>query len=64
MPSSGAKPATLPPQIMRRLALIYLPLAIGLSALAILFWVLFRIDHGAHNRNLEAIAARRRAENG
>lgn len=58
----GAHPATLNPDVMRHLALIYLPLTLGLSGFAILFWLFFRIDHGAHNRNLEAIVARRRAE--
>jgi glycoside/pentoside/hexuronide:cation symporter, GPH family len=57
----GAKPATLSPDVMRHLALIYLPLATGLSVLAILSWLLFRIDRDAHDRNLQAIAARKAA---
>jgi hypothetical protein len=32
-----------------------------LSVLAILSWLLFRIDRDAHARNLQAIAARRAA---
>ena len=55
---AGAKPATLDPAIMRHLALIYIPLASGLSICAVLTWALFRIDKGVHERNLAAIAAR------
>jgi GPH family glycoside/pentoside/hexuronide:cation symporter len=55
---AGARPATLDPHVMRNLALIYIPLASGLSISAILTWFLFRIDKGVHDRNLAAIAAR------
>jgi GPH family glycoside/pentoside/hexuronide:cation symporter len=61
---AAAKPATLHPEIVRNLALIYIPLAVGLSVLSMLTLLFFRIDHGAHNRHLEAIAARRAAEAG
>lgn len=56
---AGAKPATLDPAILRRLALIYIPLAVSLSIAAMVTWLFFRIDRGAHERNLAAIAARR-----
>jgi Na+/melibiose symporter-like transporter len=58
---AGAKPATLDPAILRHLALIYIPLAVSFSIAAMATWLLFRIDRGAHERNLEAIAARRAA---
>jgi GPH family glycoside/pentoside/hexuronide:cation symporter len=56
---AAAKPAALDPHIMRHLALIYIPLAVSLSVMSIVSWLLFRIDHAAHARNLETIAARR-----
>lgn len=57
-----AHPGAVAPAVIRRLALIYLPLAIvfGLGSMAT--WLLFRIDHSAHRRNLETIAARKAAE--
>ena len=56
---AGAKPATLDPAVMRHLALIYIVLSVTLSLGAMLVWLTFRIDQAAHQRNLEAIAARR-----
>jgi Na+/melibiose symporter-like transporter len=58
---AGARPATLDPQIMRNLAVIYIALSLALSALAILTWRRFRIDHEGHLKNLAAIAARKQA---
>ncbi|MFI4933677.1 MAG: MFS transporter [Caulobacterales bacterium] len=52
----GAKPATLDPQVMRNLALLYVPLASFLSALSIGTWWFFRIEEADHNHNLETIA--------
>lgn len=40
-------------QIMRNLALIYLPVSFGLTSLAIGVLVFYRIDEAAHRRNLE-----------
>jgi Na+/melibiose symporter-like transporter len=54
----GAKPATLDPAIMRHLAIIYIALSLALSTCAIFTWLMFRIDQAAHQRNLDAIAAR------
>lgn len=59
---AGAHPATLNPDVMRRLALIYIPLPLTFSGTAILLWLFFRIDLGVHVRNLEAIAARQKAQ--
>jgi Na+/melibiose symporter-like transporter len=60
----GAKPATLDPGVMRQLAVIYILLSLTLSLGAMLVWLTFRIDQAAHERNLEAIAARRAAAEG
>ena len=57
-----AHPAAVPPGLIRQLALIYLPLAVCFSLASMATWLFFRIDHDAHRRNLEAIAARRAAE--
>ncbi len=51
-----ARPLTLDPAVTRHLALLYLPIAVGFNALAILTWLLFRIDKGVHQRNLDTIA--------
>ena len=59
---TAAHPATMNPDIMRNLALIYIPLSSGLSVAAVLTWFLFRIDKDAHDLNLAAIAARKTAE--
>lgn len=56
-----ARAAALEPGVMRHLALIYIGLSLALSALAILVWQLFRIDHAAHERNLATIRAQRDA---
>lgn len=45
------------PEIMRHLALIYLPVTVGLSVLSIAVLGLYRIDRATHDRNLEALAA-------
>lgn len=56
---AGAKPATLDPAVMARLAVIYILSSLALSVAAMLVWLTFRIDQGAHQRNLATIAARR-----
>jgi GPH family glycoside/pentoside/hexuronide:cation symporter len=53
--------AAVDPAILRHLALIYIPLAVTLSLVSVSTLFLFRIDRGAHARNLAAIAARRAA---
>ena len=50
-----ANPATLDPSIMRHLALIYLPIVVGLSTLSIWCWRYYRIDAASHARNLIAV---------
>jgi Na+/melibiose symporter-like transporter len=60
----GADPKTLDPAVMRHLAMAYVALSVTLSSLAILTWLMFRIDHAAHERNLAAVAAQRRAAEG
>jgi Na+/melibiose symporter-like transporter len=57
----AANLATLDPHIMTRLALIYVPLTSGLSALSIACWGFYRIDAASHARNLASIAAARTA---
>jgi GPH family glycoside/pentoside/hexuronide:cation symporter len=54
-----AHPAKVDPTIVRNLALLYLVLAVCFSLASMLTWFFFRIDRGAHARNLAAIAARR-----
>lgn len=52
----GARPETLDPDILRNLALIYVPVAATLSALSIATWSFYRIDaesHAEHLRTLE-----------
>jgi GPH family glycoside/pentoside/hexuronide:cation symporter len=61
---TGAKPATLDPAVMRHLAVIYIVLSLTLSFGAMLVWLTFRIDQAAHQRNLDAIAARQAASEG
>ena len=50
----GAKPADVDPAIVRELVWAYLPLTSGMSVLSILTWCFYRIDRGAHARNLAA----------
>ena len=45
------------PEIMRHLALIYLPVTAGLSVLSIAVLGLYRIDRATHERNLETLEA-------
>ena len=51
----GAKPSSLDPAVMIRLALIYVPITTGLSVLSIACWRFYRIDATGHARNLAAI---------
>lgn len=51
----GAKPSTLDPDILRRLAMIYVPLAATLSLLSISAWRLYRIDEQTHEEHLATI---------
>ena len=52
---AGAAQGGVDPEIMRRLALIYLPFATGMTALAIAVLVFYRIDETTHTRNLETL---------
>jgi Na+/melibiose symporter-like transporter len=56
---TGARPAAVDPEIMRRLVVIYILTSLVLSALAITTWLMFRIDKAAHERNLAIVAAQR-----
>jgi Na+/melibiose symporter-like transporter len=51
-----ARPARLDPAIMRHLAMIYLPLNLGLSLVSISILMLYRIDRGSHEANLSRLA--------
>lgn len=44
------------PDIMRQLALIYLPITFGMNMLSILVLVFYRIDRETHERNVAALA--------
>lgn len=44
------------PEIMRRLASVYLPVMAGMTALAIAVLVFYRIDEESHGRNLAALS--------
>jgi GPH family glycoside/pentoside/hexuronide:cation symporter len=51
----GVKPADLDPEIMRRLALYYVPITAGLSIASISCWRFYRLDAASHARNLQTI---------
>lgn len=51
----GARAETLDPAILRHLAMIYVPVAVTLSAFSIASWSFYRIDEGAHAANLKSI---------
>ncbi len=59
---TGARPAHLEPAVTRNLAELYLGVSLSFSLMAMLVWLLFRIDHEVHQRNLAAVAARRAEE--
>lgn len=50
----GAAPDEVDRDKVELLAWIYLPLTSGMSILSVLTWVFYRIDAGAHERNLRA----------
>ncbi|WP_309644414.1 MFS transporter [Phenylobacterium sp.] len=52
---TGVTPANLDPEIMRRLAYIYVPITVTLSLLSIATWRFYRIDASAHEANLAAL---------
>ncbi|MGH6997843.1 MAG: hypothetical protein ACREEO_06590, partial [Phenylobacterium sp.] len=43
------------PEVMRHLALIYLPITFGMNMLSILVLVFYRIDRETHERNVAAL---------
>jgi Na+/melibiose symporter-like transporter len=53
---SHAQPGHVPPEVLRRLALIYVPSYVGLYAIAIGFLAAYRIDRASHQANLERLA--------
>ena len=50
---SAAAPGTVPPELMRHLVLIFLPVYVVLVTLSIVVLLFYRIDRSAHERNLE-----------
>ena len=46
---------TVDPQVMRHLAIIYLPLSVAFSIVSIAMLGLYRIDRATHVRNLETL---------
>jgi Na+/melibiose symporter-like transporter len=50
-----AMKGTVDPQVMRHLAIIYLPLSASFSILSIAMLGLYRIDRATHERNLESL---------
>lgn len=55
---ASAQPDTLDSAIIQNLLMIVLPLKIGVSLLAALVWMLFRLDRNAHDEALAKIAQR------
>ncbi|KQW73458.1 MULTISPECIES: MFS transporter [unclassified Phenylobacterium] len=53
---SHAPAGTVAPEIMRHLALVYLPITFGMNMLSILVLVFYRIDRETHERNVAALA--------
>ena len=51
-----ARPARLDPAIMRHLAMIYLPINVGLSLISLSILLLYRIDRSKHEENLRRLA--------
>jgi glycoside/pentoside/hexuronide:cation symporter, GPH family len=51
----GAPPGSVPPEVVRHLALIYLPVIAILSGSSIAALGLYRIDRATHERNLERL---------
>jgi Na+/melibiose symporter-like transporter len=51
-----AHPETLDPAVMRHLAMIYLPLTVGLSLCSTSVLLFYRIDRTAHEDNLRRLA--------
>ncbi|MBS0331920.1 MAG: MFS transporter [Proteobacteria bacterium] len=56
-----ARPGAVEPEVLRHLAMLYIAGSLALNLAAILTWRTFRIDQAAHQKNLDAIAARRAA---
>jgi len=52
---TGVSPAALDPEIMRRLAMIFVPITVTLSLFSIATWRFYRIDASAHEANLAAL---------
>jgi len=55
---SGAKPDSVPPEVLRHLALIYCPLAITLYGTAVLLLFGYKITRASHAQTLKDLAAR------
>jgi Na+/melibiose symporter-like transporter len=54
---AGADPSSVPPEVLRNLALIYAPTAVGLYALSLALLFGYRIDRASHAETLRQLAA-------
>lgn len=54
---SHAAPGTVDPALMRQLALVFLPISAGMTALAVGVLAFYRIDQASHERNLATLRA-------
>jgi glycoside/pentoside/hexuronide:cation symporter, GPH family len=53
----GATPASVPPEVVRHLALVYCPTIIGLYAAGLLLLTGYKITRASHNETLDQLAA-------
>ncbi len=53
----GARPESVAPEVLRNLAIVYIPLVVVLFGLSIVFIAFYRIGRGTHNANLELLRA-------
>lgn len=57
-----ADPGSVPPDVLRHLAMVYLPITAGISTLSIATWGFYRITQESHERNLATVQAAANAE--
>jgi Na+/melibiose symporter-like transporter len=53
----GARPGNVAPEVLRNLAIVYIPVVIVLFGLSIVCIAFYRIGRGTHNANLERLRA-------
>ena len=56
---AAAKPGTIPPEVLQRLGLVYIPTLLVLYAVAIVLLTGYRITRDSHNETLRLLAAAR-----